>query len=327
MFSQKKFIVSHAPFWHNGACITERNYNILLAAVPAVLASLVIYGMPVLGIIALSISSAMLWELAYTRITKQPDSIGDGHAALIGMIFAMLMPPSIPWWIVVVGTLIAIILGKQIYGGIGGNPFNPAVLSFAIIELSWKSYFNFSAAVAQYEIGFNPLYPLDAIKHAAMHTDLFSVAQIVDSYTLLDLLLGKQVGAIGATFGLALIFGGIYLINRGFIRWEIAISFIGGVLVTAGMFHAVDPVRYAGPMFHLCTGFTLLGAFFLATEDSSSPVNFIPMLIYGALGGVMTILIRNIGAYADGVIYSILVINMVNPLLDKIRPKALGKVV
>ena len=100
---------------------------------------------------------------------------------------------------------------------------------------------------------------------------------------------------------------------------------IAGVFITAGLFYMVDPNRFASPIFHLLAGYTLLGAFFLAPEDSSSPVNTIPMLIYGVMGGVMTILIRNIGAYPDGVIYAILVINLINPLLDKIRPKALGK--
>ncbi len=326
MFNQKKFIVSHAPFWHNGSSIAERSYNILLAALPAVLMSVYFYGMPVIGIIALSISSAMLWELGYTRITKQADSIGDGNAALVGLIFAMLLPPAMPWWIVITGTFIAIIIGKQIFGGIGSNPFNPAVLSFAILMLSWRHYFNYDAAVENYNLGFNTLYPLAAIKHAGMHTDLFNLKEIVSSYQVMDLLMGKQVGGIGATFGLALILGGIYLMLRGFIRWEVPVAFVAGVVVTAAMFNAADPTRYASPVIHLFTGYTLLGAIFLATEDSSSPVNFIPMLIYGALGGVMTMLIRNIGVYPDGVIYAILVINLVNPLLDKIRPKALGKV-
>lgn len=326
MFNQKKYIVSHAPFWHNGSSISERSYSILLAALPAVLMNVYFYGMPVIGIIALSISSAMLWELGYTRITKQADSIADGSAALTGLIFAMLLPPTMPWWIVITGTFIAIIIGKQIFGGIGSNPFNPAVLSLAIVMLSWKAYFDFNAAVASYSLGFNAAYPLAAIKHAGLHTDLFNLKDIVNSYNVMDLLLGKQVGGIGTTFGIALILGGLVLIIRGFIRWEIPVSFLAGVLVSAALFNAADPTRYASPIFHLVTGYTLFGAFFLATEDSSSPVNFVPMLIYGALGGVMTVLIRNIGAYADGVIYAILVINLVNPLLDKIRPKALGKV-
>ena len=143
---------------------------------------------------------------------------------------------------------------------------------------------------------------------------------------LSDLLLGRQIGGIGAINGLCLILAGIYLMIRGFIRWEISISFLAGIFVTALLFSIIDPGRYAGPFFHLLSGYTLVAAFFLAPEDSSSPVNVKPMLIYGAVGGIMTILIRNIGAYVDGAILSILIINLLNPLLDKIRPKALGKV-
>jgi len=109
------------------------------------------------------------------------------------------------------------------------------------------------------------------------------------------------------------------------VRWEIPAAFLAALLITAAAFHLADPQRYAGPLFHLSTGYTLIGAFFLATEDSGSPANFWPMLIYGAAGGLMTMLIRNIGAYPDGVICAVLVINLINPLLDKIRPKALGR--
>lgn len=326
MYNQKKFIVSHAPFWHDGSWIAKRSYNILLAALPAVILSVYYYGLPALGVVALSVSSAMLWELGFTRISKLPDTIGDGSAAVIGMMFAMLLPPVAPWWLIVVGTFLAVVIGKMIYGGIGGNPFNPAVLAYAIIGVSWWDYLNFDAAIVNYDLGFITMYPLALAKHAGMHTDLFNVQQIVSSYSLTDLFMGRQVGGIGATFGLGLLLGGVYLIIRGIIRWEISISFLAGVAFTALLFQAADPGRYAGPLFHLLTGYTLLGAFFLATEDSSSPVNFLPMLIYGAAAGMLTVLIRNIGAYPEGVIFAILVVNLINPLLDKIRPKALGKV-
>lgn len=326
MFSQKKFIVSHAPFWHNGSGISERSYHILLAALPAVLMSVYLYGFSALGVVALSVSSAIFWELVWCRITKVPESIGDGTSAVIGMMFAMLLPPVVPWWVVITGTFTAVIIGRQIFGGIGANPVNPAVLAVAILAISWPRYFNFDAAVINFQLDFNMLYPLAIAKHAGLHKDLFDLREIAASFPVKDLLTGKQVGGIGATFGLGLIFGGIYLILRGFIRWEIPLSFLAGVFVTALLFHASDPTRFAGPLFHLLTGYTLIGAFFLATEDSSSPVNCIPLFIYGLVGGFMTVLIRNIGAYADGVIYAILVINLINPLLDKIRPKALGKV-
>jgi len=113
---------------------------------------------------------------------------------------------------------------------------------------------------------------------------------------------------------------------RGFIRWEISASFLAGVLTTSLIFNLTDSARYAGPAIHLFTGYTLIGAFFLATEDSSSPVNFLPMLLFGAGGGILTVLIRNIGVHIDGVMFALLIMNIANPLLDKIRPKALGKV-
>jgi electron transport complex protein RnfD len=140
-----------------------------------------------------------------------------------------------------------------------------------------------------------------------------------------DLFMGREVGAIGATFSLGLIIGGIYLILRGYARWELSVSFIAGILVTAFLFRLVNPESYAGPLFHLFSGYTMLGAFFLITESSSSPVQQIPMLIYGFLAGFMIILMRNIGMYADGTVLAILLMNIVNPLLDNIRPTALGK--
>ncbi|UCF91324.1 MAG: RnfABCDGE type electron transport complex subunit D [Desulfobacterales bacterium] len=318
MFDQKKLVVSHPPFVHIGSRVTERSYHIILAAVPAVLLGFVQYGPSAAAVVTLAVSSAILWELLMNRVTKRAITIGDGHAALIGLLLAMLLPASVPWWAVIAGTFIAVVIGKHIYGGIGSNAFNPVAVAFAIVTISWKDLFDFNAALLNYDLNFTAVYPLAAAKHFG--------AAAVESFSLMDLLMGRQMGGIGATFGLGLIAGGIYLMLRGFIRWEIALTFLAGVFVTAFVFQVFDPVRFAGPGFHLLTGYTLIGAFFLATEDSSSPVNFIPMLIYGAAGGIMTVLIRNIGAYVDGVILAILVINLLNPLLDKIRPQALGKV-
>jgi electron transport complex protein RnfD len=212
-----------------------------------------------------------------------------------------------------------VVIGKQIFGGIGGNPFNPVLVGLAILMLSWKDFFDFNEALVNYDFGFAMVYPLSALKHLGTSG--------IDAFNTVGLLMGQQSGGIGATFGLGLILGGIYLIIRGFIRWEISVSFLAGVFITALFFNISDPTRYAGPVFHLLTGYTLIGAFFLATEDSSSPVNFIPMLIYGAGAGMLTVLIRNIGAFVDGVVFAILIANIINPLVDKIRPKALGKVI
>jgi electron transport complex protein RnfD len=319
MFNQKKLLVSHAPFWHDGSSISVRSYHLMIAALPAVLFGFFQYGLRVVGVVALAISSAILWELAVNKATRRNVSIGDGSAALIGLLFAMLLPATSPWWLVVTGTFVAVVIGKHIYGGIGGNPFNPVLIGMAILMLAWKDYFDFNEALANYDLGFAMVYPLAALKHLGTAG--------IDAFATAGLLMGQQSGGIGATFGLGLILGGIYLILRGFIRWEISLSFLAGVGVTALLFSLKNPAQYAGPLFHLLTGYTLIGAFFLAPEDSSSPVNVIPMLIYGASAGIMTVLIRNIGSHVDGVVFAVLLLNLVNPLLDKIRPKALGRVV
>ncbi len=319
MLNHNKLIVSHAPFWHNGSSISTRSYHTMIAALPAVLMGIFQYGPRALGVVSLSISFAIIWELAFNKVTRRTVSIGDGNAALIGLLFAMLLPATSPWWLVATGTFVAVLIGKHIYGGIGGNPFNPVLIGLAILIMSWKNFFDFNEVLVNYDLGFAMVYPLAAAKHLGTAG--------IGAFSTTGLLLGQQSGGIGATFGLGLIFGGIYLIARGLIRWEISVSFLVGVFVTALLFNLNNPVKYAGPFFHILTGYTLIGAFFLAPEDSSSPVNFIPMLIYGAGAGIMTVLIRNIGSYVDGVVFAILLMNIINPLCDKIRPTALGKVV
>jgi len=311
------FVSSHAPYWHNGSRLSVKNVHMMIAALPAVIMGIYQYGAPALGVVALSVSTAMIWELLMNLVMKRPVSIGDGSAALIGLLFAMLLPATTPWWTVVLGAFLAIVVGKQIYGGIGCNPLNPTLVAIAIIFLSWKGLLDFDEALVNYDLGFYMVYPLAALKY-------FGTSGISD-YSAFGLLMGQCSGAIGATFGLGLIAGGIYLILRGMIRWEISISFLAGVFVTALIFYLADAEKYAGPLFHLLTGYTLIGAFFLATEDSSSPVNFFAMLIYGACAGFLTVLIRNIGAFVDGTVFAILMMNVASPLVDKIRPKPLGR--
>ena len=319
MNSKKTLIVSHAPFWHDGSGIPERSYNAIIAALPAAIVGIAYYGAPALGVISLAMSTAILWELLLNYAGKRPITVGNGNAALIGLLLAMVLPASAPWWLVVIGTFLAVVIGMQIFGGIGANPFNPVALAVAILTVSYKTHLDFDAGLVNFTLSFpSATDPLTALK-------AFGPAAIAD-VSPIDLFIGRQVGGLGSTCGLALTIGGIYLMLRGIIRWEISIAFIVGVFVCALLFNMADPTRYASPVFHLVTGYTLFGAFFLATESSSSPVNFIPMLIYGALGGVLTVLIRNIGAYVDGVIFAILLINLINPLVDKIRPKAIGKV-
>jgi electron transport complex protein RnfD len=285
---------------------------------PALVFGIIQYGVRAFAVACLAISTAMLWELVMNKLTKRPITIGDGHAALTGMLFAMVLPASSPWWLVVIGTFLAIVIGKQIFGGIGSNAFNPIALSVAILMVSWPDHLDIDSALVNYDLGFVAAFPLTALKYFG--------PDAVEGFSISGLFLGQQVGAIGSTFGLGLVVGGLYLIIRNFIRWEIVVAFIAGLVAAALLFNIADPSRFGGPLIHLLSGYTLIGAIFLATDDSSSPVNFIPMLLYGATAGIMTVLIRNIGVYVDGVFYAILIANLLNPVLDKIRPKAIGRV-
>ncbi len=312
-----KYIVSHSPFIHIGNCISNRSYNIIAAAFLAILPSFFTYGAPAIGAVCLAISSAMLWELLMNVVSKSEYTIGDGNAATIGIVFSMLLPATVPWWVVITGTGIAVVMGKTIYGGIGANPFNPVLIGYALLKLSWGDLLSIDESLLNYNFDYTMASAIDALKNIGVES--------VDKYTLTDLFLGKQAGGMGSTCGLALLAGGLYLIVRGMIRWEICVSFLTGIILTSLIFNLADPSKFAGPMFHVFTGFTLVGAIFLATEDSSSPVNFIPMLIYGLGCGVMIILIRNIGKFPDGVVLAIIVMNIVSPLIDKIRTKSRGK--
>ncbi len=317
MHKQNKYTVSHAPFWHDGDTIAKLNQNVILAALPAAIFGVLKFGAPALGVLALAVSTAMLWELAFNFISKREITIADYDSAAIGLLVGMMLPATAPWWIVLIGTLIAVVMGKMLYGGIGGNPFNPAVVGISVLLVSWNAIFDFDAALLNYEFGFTALAPLGALKHQGVAA--------MDLFQIKELAMGNQVGSIGTVFGAGIILGGIYLILRGYIRWEVSLSYVAGILITAFLFRLVNPDLYASPLFHLFTGYTLLGAFFLAPENSSSPVNLTAMIIYGAMGGVMTILIRNVGSYADGTVFAILLINLINPLIDRIRPQALGK--
>jgi Na+-translocating ferredoxin:NAD+ oxidoreductase subunit D len=313
-----KLTVSHAPFWHDGDSIFKMNLNILIALLPAVFFGIIQFGAPAVGVLALSLSSAMFWEFIMSIISKDKIRIGDLDSAVIGLLFGMMLPATSPWWLVITGTFVAVVIGKIIFGGLGANPFNPALIGMAFLMLSWNTFFDFDAVYVNYDFDFTALAPLAALK-------FMGVQEISGMFSANELLMGRQIGAIGSTFGLGLIIGGIYLILRGYTRWEITVSFIAGIVITAYCFNIANPDEYAGPMIHLLSGYTLLGAFFLSTENSSSPANIIPMLIYGFFAGVMIILMRNLGAYADGTVLAILLANLVNPLVDTIKPKALGK--
>ena len=311
-----KLRITHAPFYRSACTIPQRSLWIIGAALLSVVPGIMIYGMSALAVTAFSVATAMAWEFLFCSITGRRNTVTDYNSALIGLLLAMVVPATTPWWVVLTGTFLCVILGKMIYGGMGGNPFCPVALGMAVLLVSWPDYLDFDMAYRNMAADFDLMAPLALVKYFG--------SDLADNYAVADLLMGRQAGGIGTVCGIGLLAGGLLLMVRGIVQWAISLSFLVGVAVTAFLFQLASPGDYAGPMFHLLTGYTLFGAFFLATEDSSSPVNTLAMVVYGLGGGVLTVLIRNRGVYVDGVIFAVLIMNLASPLLDRIRPKALG---
>ncbi len=304
--------VSASPFWHCGRTVRAHRYHTLLALLPAVLLAIWHWGLPAARVMALAIVTGVAVEALCQRLMGRELSIDDFSGVVACLLFAFLLPAASPWWLVMLGATLCITLGKMAFGGLGANPLNTSLVGWALLYVSWPVLMDPNAMqlTTQY------IDPLVRLKYFG--------AESVASISLTDLLLGKQIGALGASQTLALLLGGIYLATRGIIRWEISAGFIMGVVVMAAIFHTVNPVQYASPFFHMLTGSTILGAFFLATEPASSPDRQIPMMFYGLLGGAMVIIIRIFGEYTDGVPFAILLVNLLSPLLDSIRPKPFG---
>ncbi|MBU1248922.1 MAG: RnfABCDGE type electron transport complex subunit D [Proteobacteria bacterium] len=306
------FTVSCPPHIHCGRTFNGLMLETILALMPAALLAVVTYGFPALRVMALSCSVAVLVEAACWKVMGRPQEVDNFNALLLGLIFSFLLPATAPWWLVTVGSAITIVLGKAIFGGLGGSPLNAALLSWASLHLSWPE----SMDIELNMLGSSFADPLAQLKH-------FGV-EAVANIPLTDLLLGKQVAGLGVSHILALLVGGLYLLLRGRIRWHMPVSFLTGVLATATLFFLVEPGMHPSPLFHLATGTVIFGAFFLITDPSSSPVGRIPMLAFGFLAGALVMVVRVWGTHPDGVAFAILLANLLTPMLEKLRPKPFG---
>ena len=304
--------ISTPPFWHCGRTIRRNSFHTLLALTPAVIMSLMQWGLPAARVMALAVLAAMGTEAVCQILMKQKLSQDNGTAAITGLLLAFLLPASAPWWLVVIGAACAMGIGRMAFGGYGANQVNATLVGWAMIFVSFPFQMDAAASLLQTDL----IDPLLKLKYFG--------ADAVADISLFDLLLGRQLGGLGSSQVGALLIGGIYLALRGVIRWEIALSFIIGTFLAATCLHFADSSLYAGPFFHLGTGSTILAAFFLATEDSCSPHRPLPMVLYGLTGGVLVILIRAFGSYADGAPFAVMLINLLAPMFALIRSHPFG---
>jgi electron transport complex protein RnfD len=322
----QQFIVSSSPHIHNGESIPRIMYSVAAALVPAVSVGVYLFGPRALGIILLCVGVALATEAGAQRMMGRQVTLSDGSSLVTGILLALNLPPTVPWWVVVVGSAIAIVIGKQIYGGLGYNPFNPALvarvlllISFPVQMTTWvKPGLLFSGGAD----AVTTATPLGAMKTHLM------VRGTLEGFTMGDLwspFMGNVGGCIGETSVIALLIGAGFLLYRGYISWHIPVTFIGTVFIVSGLFWLINPDQYMNPLFHVLTGGLVLGAFYMATDMVTSPVTDRGMMIFGAGCGVITIVIRLFGGYPEGVSYSILLMNAATPLIDRYtRPKTFG---
>jgi electron transport complex protein RnfD len=306
------YTVAAPPHWHIGRTVTGVMQQYILALLPAAVMAVVNYGFPALRVMALSCAAAVAVEALCCRIMQRESSVDDFHAVLTGLLLAFLLPSMAPWWLVIVGAALSIFVAKMLFGGLGGNPLCAPLVGWAILSLSWKTQMDPDAMVLATSL----VDPLTQLKFMGL-----AAAQ---KLSLGDLLLGKQLGGLGASQVLALLVGAGYLVSRGLLKLYIPLSFLAGVLLTGLAYFLIDASVYPNPVFHLLTGSVVLGACFLATDPNSSPVNRTAMVLFGLTAGTMTVIIRVYGIYPDGVPFAILFANLFTPMFDLIRPKPFG---
>ena len=321
----KKLIVAPSPHVHGNESTKRIMRDVLIALAPALVVSVIVYGWTTLLVTAVSVLSCVLFEyLIQKYLIKGPSTIGNLSAVVTGVLLAFNLPASIPVWIIVIGALVAIGIGKMTFGGIGKNPFNPALVGRVFLLISFPVQMTSTAfateKLADVCSGATPLaFVKEGLKGGTPASEL--MAQI--DYT--DLLLGFKAGSFGEVAALLLLVGFAYLLIRKVITWHIPVAVLGSMAVFSGILFLVNPEAYMSPLFHLLTGGAILGAVYMATDYATSPMTTKGMLIYGAGIGVITMLIRTWGAYPEGMSFAILLMNAATPLINKyVKPKRFG---
>ncbi len=323
------FIVSPAPHVHSSDSVRRNMLNVIIALLPAYVVSLIAFGWGVLIVTAISVCSCVLFEYLITRyVLRQQPTIGDLSALLTGLLLAFNLPSNLPWWQVVIGAFVAIVIAKLSFGGLGQNIFNPALvgrvfllIAFPVQMTTWPLPKGFATSYLDATTGATPLATM---KNAIKAGDASLLDQLPE---LWDMTLGMIGGSFGEVSALLLLVGGIYLLCTKTITWHIPVSILLTVFGVSGLMYVCGMPGAAAPWYHLVAGGLMLGAFFMATDYVTSPMTGWGQVIYGIGIGLIVMVIRTWGAYPEGVSFAILIMNACTPLLNMyIRPKRFGEV-
>ncbi len=326
----KVLTVSGSPHFHADHSVSRIMYGVVFSLIPAMLVSFYFFGLAAILVTLTAVVSCMAFEFLIQKyLIRGPMTIFDGSAIITGVLLAFNVPANLPLGIVVIGAAVAIGMGKMTFGGLGKNPFNPALvgrvflmISFPVQMTTYPEPSAFSTRLADAVTGPTPLTFLKGgVDQGEKVSEL--MPQIPD---YANMMLGNMGGSVGEVSALAIILGGLYMLARRIISWHIPVSYLGTAAILSAIFWMVNPEVYPDPLFHLMAGGLMLGAIYMATDYATSPMSKTGMIIFGIGCGLLTVIIRLFGAYPEGVAFSILIMNAFVPLINRgFKPKRFGE--
>lgn len=323
---ENKLLISPSPHIHSGNETRKLMRDVLIALTPTFAVTIFFYGLNALYVTFVAVLSCLVFEYIISKyIMKMGATTGDLSAVITGVLLGFNLPSSAPWWMIAIGALVAIGVAKMTFGGLGTNLFNPALVGRVFLLIS------FPATMTVFPSPDNGLIdavtgatPLTYIKEALASGRPLS--EVMNNFSQTMMLLGNKGGSIGEIASFALILGGLYMLFKRVITWHIPVTILGSMFAFSGLLWLINPELYLNPVFQILSGGALLGAIFMATDYVTSPMSHKGMIIYGVGIGVITMLIRTWGAYAEGISFAILIMNAATPLLNKYtKPKRFGE--
>ncbi len=310
--SKHRLIMDSSPLGTSGESTRKIMYSVALSLVPALAVSVWMFGWDAVRVVVLTSVFCVLLEAVMARFSNYKIDFLDGSALVTGILLAMNLPSNSPWWMLLIGAIVAIVLGKQVFGGLGQNIFNPALVARVFLLISFPMQMT-SWPVPQTFDGTTGATPLGILKTEGVGA--------ISGLKMANLALGHVGGSLGEVSALALLLGAAYLFYKHYITWEIPMTFMGTVFLLTAVFHFISPQQYASPIFHLFSGGLFLGALYMATDMVTSPISRRGKLIFGFGCGFFTVLIRLFGSYPEGVSFAILFMNAFVPMLDRYFPE------
>ena len=308
--------VAVGPHLRLGTGLAEIYQRWVIALLPAMAGSYFIFGPAVFRVYGLCVFFSVLLDFVSEKFAPSRDLTSNWSSVSLALLLAFMLPLNAPWWLILIGCFLMVVVGKKLFGGVGAYPVQPAVLAVAVLHISWPKRMDYTAALKDMDWSVTMIEPLRLVKSVG--------ASGADSYQWYNLLFGHQVAGTGNGMVFFILFSGLLLLLMREIQWQAPAGFLLGIVATAGIMHLADPAAFAPPLFYVLSGGTVFMGLFLITDHTTSPVNNTPLFLYGLLAGVLLMLIRGYSKHVDGIAYAVLLVNLCAPLLDMIKPKPKG---